>query len=312
MASERPADIHALSVDVEEWLNATVLQETGRITPPGEAVARNCRELLQLFAVTRSRATWFFLGEVAEQHPSVLAEVAAAGHELGVHGFHHHQPAALGRAKFREALHQAKEAVESAGGRTAVGYRAVDFGVNESTQWVLDEVLDAGFAYDSSIFPARMPRYGLAQASPAPHWRRAPSGRWIFEVPVSVLRIGRLGLPFAGGGYFRLLPLGLTRLAAAGVARRRPLVFYLHPCEIEERSELEPMPADLTAAEQERVRARFGAESKGRSRGLAKYKKLLSLYHFRAIGEVFDLGGLHEPTSAPEDTQEVPWRSGRN
>lgn len=311
MGSEQGGPIHALSVDVEEWFNATILQETGRVTPPEEVVVRNCRTLMELFAATRSRATWFFLGEVAERYPFLVAEAVAAGHELGVHGFHHHQPAALGRSRFREALRRAKDVVETAGGKKATGYRAVDFGVNESSRWVLDEVLDAGFEYDSSIFPARMSRYGVANACTAPHWQRAPSGRWIFEVPVSVLRLGGLSLPFAGGGYFRLLPLALTRLAAWWVARRRPLVFYLHPCEVEKQSEMGRCPAELSTAERERILSRFAAQHSGRSRGSKKYRKLLSSYPFRPIGEVVDLSRLSVPTTAPEGVQEVAWRADR-
>jgi polysaccharide deacetylase family protein (PEP-CTERM system associated) len=310
MGSEARGAAHAMSVDVEEWTNATILQETGRITPPGDVVVRNVDALLEMFAGTGTRATWFFLGEIAERFPFLVARVAEAGHELGVHGFHHHSTAVLGPAGLREALRRAKAAVERAGGRAATGYRAVDFGVNERTLWVLDEVLDAGFAYDSSIFPLRRPRYGLRGSPAEPHWRRAPSGRWIFEVPVSVLRLGRAGLPFAGGGYFRLLPLLATSSAAWLVARRRPLVFYLHPCEIERTSGLGRLPEALTAVEQQRVRSAFARESRGRSGTRAKYEALLSRRTFRSIAEVVGLPGLVAPDE-PSGLQEGTWPTAR-
>ena len=56
----------------------------------------------------------------------------------------------------------------------------------------------------------------------------------MYEIFVSTLRIGHLGLPWAGGCYFRLLPY---RLFAHGIRRilrsGRPYVFYIHPWEID-------------------------------------------------------------------------------
>src|SRR5690606_29979120 len=54
------------------------------------------------------------------------------------------------------------------------------------------------------------------------------------EVCVSCLSLGRRGLPWGGGGYFRLLPYrvfrtGIQRILGAG----RPYVFYIHPWEID-------------------------------------------------------------------------------
>jgi hypothetical protein len=44
-----------------------------------------------------------------------------------------------------------------------------------------------------------------------------------------------MNLPVAGGGYFRLLPYRWTRWGIARVNRleQRPVVFYLHPWEID-------------------------------------------------------------------------------
>ncbi|MFB5082969.1 polysaccharide deacetylase family protein [Symbiobacterium thermophilum] len=48
-------------------------------------------EILDRFGV---RATFFMLGSRAEAHPDLVRQVAAAGHEVGVHGYRH-RPAAL-------------------------------------------------------------------------------------------------------------------------------------------------------------------------------------------------------------------------
>ena len=46
-------------------------------------------EFLQVLADREVKATFFMLGRMVEQAPDLAAEVAAAGHEIGVHGFEH-------------------------------------------------------------------------------------------------------------------------------------------------------------------------------------------------------------------------------
>jgi polysaccharide deacetylase family protein (PEP-CTERM system associated) len=57
----------------------------------------------------------------------------------------------------------------------------------------------------------------------------------VLEIPISTLRVGTRNLPIGGGGYFRLLPYALSRLAIERFhsAEDRPAVFYCHPWEID-------------------------------------------------------------------------------
>jgi hypothetical protein len=51
---------------------------------------------------------------------------------------------------------------------------------------------------------------------------------------LTAVRILGVNLPVSGGGYFRLLPYRLTRWGLRRVvAEGRPVVFYLHPWEID-------------------------------------------------------------------------------
>lgn len=278
---------HAISVDVEDWMNATILQETGKIYPPGGAVVRNSEILLELFAATGTRATWFFLGEVAERFPALVAKVAAAGHELGVHGFHHHGVASFSPTEYGKSIRRAKSIIEDAGGQPTTGHRAVDFGIGKATWWALDEVLDAGFLYDASVFPAWTPRYGMAMAPLGPHWVTARSGRRIYEIPTSVCSIAGLRIPFAGGGWFRTMPLAVNQLLAQHASRRGPLVYYLHPCEVEKDPRLDFFPEGLAPDEIRLLRSSFRSASRGRTRGLEKYQTVLWAARFSPIIEVF-------------------------
>src|SRR5206468_285736 len=58
------------------------------------------------------------------------------------------------------------------------------------------------------------------------------AGLW--EFPVSTVRLAGWNCPVAGGAYFRLLPLWVTRRAIDRInAEGRPAVVYLHPWEMD-------------------------------------------------------------------------------
>jgi peptidoglycan/xylan/chitin deacetylase (PgdA/CDA1 family) len=101
---------------------------------------------------------------VAERFPGLVAKAAASGHEVGVHGFHHHQVLTLQRAQHREALCRAKAVIEKAGGVRAIGYRAMDFGVTHETWWVLDELLESGDPqfFRALILDSWMTEFGIS------------------------------------------------------------------------------------------------------------------------------------------------------
>lgn len=82
LCAERPG-CHILSIDVEDWPQSTL----DHSLPIGERVVANTRVLLDLLGEAGVRATFFVLGKVAERHPRLAAEIAAAGHEVATHGY---------------------------------------------------------------------------------------------------------------------------------------------------------------------------------------------------------------------------------
>jgi peptidoglycan/xylan/chitin deacetylase (PgdA/CDA1 family) len=71
----------------------------------------------------RLRATFFMIGVNAEAHPSLAAEVAAAGHEVAVHGHQHRSQLFRSPRKIRADLLRGTEAVASATGAAPVWFR---------------------------------------------------------------------------------------------------------------------------------------------------------------------------------------------
>src|ERR1041384_4871041 len=85
-ADSRP--VNALTIDFEDWYQGLEIPvaEWHRFEP---RIVASGRRLLRILDEAGVKATFFVLGRVAEEHPEVVREIAAAGHELGTHGYSH-------------------------------------------------------------------------------------------------------------------------------------------------------------------------------------------------------------------------------
>jgi polysaccharide deacetylase family protein (PEP-CTERM system associated) len=197
-------------------------------------VCDSTRRLLDLFEASGNHATFFVLGWVAERQPDLVREIAGRGHEIACHGYGHQVIYEIGPERFREDLRRARAAIEDATGVAVEGYRAPSFSITSASLWALDILAEEGFSFDSSIFPIRHHRYGIPGFERCPLRLRLPGGREIREFPLTTLRLGRMCLPIAGGGYLRFLPAPIFRWGFGRVARAGdPTVLYLHPWEVD-------------------------------------------------------------------------------
>lgn len=228
--------LNALSFDVEDYFQVAALasavdRSSWESTP--SRVERNTELLLEILASSNTRATFFFLGWVAEKEPQLVRRVAAAGHEIACHGYSHRLVYEQTRAEFREETLRSKALLEDQAQVSVLGYRAASYSITRRSLWALDTLIEAGFVYDSSIFPVRHDRYGIPDAPRAPHLIQRDGGRLV-EFPPSTAQLPGVRLPVAGGGYFRIFPYGITRWAVRRVnAEGLPFIFYLHPWEID-------------------------------------------------------------------------------
>jgi peptidoglycan/xylan/chitin deacetylase (PgdA/CDA1 family) len=69
------------------------------------------------------RATFFMLGEMVREAPGLAAEVAAAGHEIGVHGDRHRTLLRLGPRATRDDIRRATDEISAATGVEPEWYR---------------------------------------------------------------------------------------------------------------------------------------------------------------------------------------------
>jgi polysaccharide deacetylase family protein (PEP-CTERM system associated) len=126
---------------------------------------------------------------------------------------------------------RAKKLLEDLCGTEVRGYRAPSFSIGLANLWAFDALARADYRYSSSIYPIRHDHYGMPDAPRFAH--RVGAG--LLEIPVTTLRVMNRNLPSSGGGYFRLLPYGLSRWMLRKVNRddREPTIFYFHPWEID-------------------------------------------------------------------------------
>jgi len=271
---------NALTIDVEEYFQAhayaKVIDPADWERIPGRVIA-NVRRLLALLAAHSTRATFFVLGWVADRHPELVREIVAAGHEVGSHGYAHRLLHRQSPDEFAADLARSLAVLRGALGDAGapLGYRAPGFSLTSRTLWALDILRAQGVRYDSSLQPVLTRRrngaYGASRFA-----TRLDAGLW--EFPVSTVRLAGYNCPVAGGAYFRLLPLWVTRRAIDRInAEGRPAVVYLHPWE------LDPAEPDVPqAAFHARLRHRLNL---GKTEG--RLRRLLGAREFGPLREVF-------------------------
>ncbi|MGE3822486.1 MAG: XrtA system polysaccharide deacetylase [Isosphaeraceae bacterium] len=191
--------------------------------------------LLDALAEHEVRATFFVLGEVAENSPEVVKSIHRAGHEVATHGCNHRRVLEMSPDDFRGDLCRARGLLEQLTGEAVLGYRAPTFSVTRRNPWAIDVLVEQGFLYDSSIFPVRHDRYGVPEAPRSPFLVRGRESA-ILEFPPATLRLAGMNLPVGGGGYFRLFPPTLLRQGLRQIETGcQPAIamLYFHPWEFD-------------------------------------------------------------------------------
>lgn len=92
-------------------------------------------------------ATWFVPGHSIETFPREIGDVAAAGFEIGCHGYSHENPVAMTAQQEADVLGRSVELVTDLTGSAPRGYVAPWWEMSERTAQLL---LDNGFSYDNS------------------------------------------------------------------------------------------------------------------------------------------------------------------
>jgi polysaccharide deacetylase family protein (PEP-CTERM system associated) len=250
--------INVLSIDVEDYFQVSAFERYVKREDWSDyplRVVDNTQRILDLLNQSGVTATFFVLGWVAKRCPSLVKNIHNSGHEIASHGFGHQRVSTQSQQEFREDVRTSKALLEDLIGQAVLGYRAPSYSISMNSLWAFDELAEAGYLYDSSVFPVKHDFYGI------PDWPRFPfivlrgaDGKWsptgtssddgysecnnnakILEIPITTLNLGRKNIPIGGGGYFRFFPYTFTKWGLRRINRidKRPFVFYLHPWEID-------------------------------------------------------------------------------
>ena len=223
--------------------------------------------LLDLLAEYDIKATFFLIGKDSEipYKRRILERMVREGHELANHTYSHPLSfARLSPEEQRTEINQCNAVISALTGEQPSGFRAPGYAI---TSQVINYLEEQHFSYDASVFPCAVSwlirawqsmfspslfeeeKYGASIHAIAPQspylpdkkiiYRRSPSGREIYEIPVSTTSF--LRLPFHGSYVMVLsklyLKLGLWYWRAGfNWYRRRkcPYVFVIHPLELTE------------------------------------------------------------------------------
>jgi polysaccharide deacetylase family protein (PEP-CTERM system associated) len=280
-------------VDVEDYFQTEAMSSVAPRKSWGSFPSRvefSTRALFDLFGKFDVKATMFFLGWVAERFPRLVREARELGHEVGCHSYWHHPVFRMTPKEFWEDTHRAKQAIENATGEVAVGYRAPNFSINNSTPWAYSILEELGFVYDSSVYPVRHALYGNPTAQRRPY----RVGTRLMELPLATWRVFNQNLPVAGGAYLRILPYAFVRNGIRAVNQKEniPAVLYLHPWEID------PGQPHLPASRKSRMRQYIGLAGMK-----SRLERLLRQF---SLGRIYDSVYLPAITRNPVEAGPVP------
>ena len=228
------AIVNALTVDVEDYFQVSAfaahIPHASWDRQPCRVEA-NIERILGLLAEAKVSATFFTLGWIAERYPALVRRLVDGGHELASHGYEHLRASEQSIGAFLADIRLAKAVLEDVSGREVKGYRAPSFSIGPTNFWAFDCIAEAGYRYSSSIYPIRHDHYGAPGAPRFPYKVRDN----VLEIPIATIRVFNSNWPAGGGGYFRLLPYGVSKWSIQRVngVDRQPAMFYFHPWELD-------------------------------------------------------------------------------
>lgn len=222
----------AVNVDVDSLYLYYGLHDVHGDTASNAVWERGIPRFLDLFDELGIRATFFVVAQDLERWPQarqIAEKMVAAGHEIASHSWSHpYDLTRMDDEEIREEVTRSRDLLSEVRGSPVTGFRAPGYTLSDR---LLELLAEAGYAYDSSLFPC--PPYYLAKAGvmawmrmwgktsqaildhPRVMWapRRPHRRSGLLEIPITVLPgirapfIGTSLLMMGSAGYRLLRPL---------------------------------------------------------------------------------------------------------
>jgi len=263
-----------ITIDLEDYYQVSGLADVvpfSSWTRRESRIAANTERVLECLG--EIKATFFVLGWEAEKRPEIIRTIASAGHEIATHGMQHDLITSMNRQSFKQDLDISIKLLQDITGQDILGFRAPSFSITPDTEWAYEVMIQSGLKYDSSVFPVKRSRGGVAGSEKAPFKIETEAGTLV-EFPLAVSDFLGREIPVAGGGFFRFYPYFFTRNAIKQINDSgRPVVVYLHPWELD--------------PDQPRLKSTFSSDGFKHYYGLKstakKFNKLLKDFEFSTL-----------------------------
>lgn len=213
------------------------------------------------------KGTFFIVGWLAENHPTVIQKIANAGHQIGCHTYQHDLLTTFDKKTLFEDTKKAKSLIEDAIGKEINAFRAPAFSITKDNLFAFDVLGELGFTIDCSIFPTKrdfggMPDYGASEPRIIEH-----NGYQFKEFPINPATVFGKEIVFSGGGYFRLFPFWIIKKLTQ---KQDYTMTYFHP------SDFDPNQPDMPhLSTRQRIKNKIGLKS-----AYGKYLKYLDDFEF--------------------------------
>ena len=204
--------MRVLTFDIEDWYNCDYITRDFDWDKFEFRVDKTLYPMLDELDRRGLKGTFFCLGWLAEKHPEVIKEIDRRGHQVGCHSYQHELVFRFTHEQFIKDTITAKGFIEDVIGKPVEAYRAPGFSITEQNTWTIESLIDLGFKYDCSVFPAYhdcggMPNFGTAE----PVILKTASGKTIKEFPINIHKFLGKNFVFSGGGFFRFFPYWVIR-----------------------------------------------------------------------------------------------------
>lgn len=232
-------DTILLTFDVEDWFQVENFKKVIPFSSWSDfdlRVEKNTMQILDCLdahAGVKINATFFILGWIAKRKPDLIREIDSRGHEVASHGYYHRLCAELKQDELSRDLLESRKLLEDITGNKVSGYRSPSFSMNRILIPLLKE---CGYDYDSSYNSFNLnARYGrIDLMGKKREGLSFTLGDGFSEIPVSNLMVGKIVIPLAGGGYFRVIPPLLFQKGVEMIIKESSgYVFYAHPWEFD-------------------------------------------------------------------------------
>lgn len=215
-----------LTFDIEDWYNCDFIDEDLKWDRHEVRIYKSVDRILEHLNEKKITGTFFCLGWLAENHPDIIKKISDQNHHIGCHSYQHQLSFKFTDEQFRRDTDKAKKLLEDTTGKEINAFRAPGFSITSKNTQHFEILVELGFEYDASVFPAKhdyggLPGFGRAE----PSIIQTQCGD-LKEFPINVYDLWGKNLVFSGGGFFRILPYPLIKKFSS---ESEYLMTYFHP-----------------------------------------------------------------------------------